>query len=199
MKLGELLRSDLERYFHYYGQPGRTPRRRDMWRSFLLPRCLPVTLYRLSQSARTHGWTGLSKLFTWLNFYLHNVEISAECEIGPYFFMPHVAGSVIGAQSIGHHAVIYHQVTIGAKSIEHGHVQRPRIGDHAFIASGARVIGPITLGDGCTVGANAVVTRSFPSGVVLTGIPATARSPGNELSGEEREGELGGPPKRRKA
>ena len=182
MRLGQLLRSDLERYFHYYGQPGRIPRRRDLWRSFLLPRCLPVTLYRLARSARVHGWTGLAKLITWLNFYLHGIEISADCDIGPYFFMPHVAGTVIGAQSIGHHAVIYHQVTVGAKSIEHEHVQRPQIGDHAFIASGARVIGPIILGDRCTIGANAVVTRSFPSDVVLTGIPATARPARGELT-----------------
>ena len=181
MKLGDLLLSDLERYFHYYGQPGRLPRRRDLWRSFFLPRCLPVTLYRLARSARRNGWTGLAKLITWLNFYLHNLEVSSDCEIGPYLFMPHVAGTVIGAQSIGHHAVIYHQVTIGAKSIEHEHVQRPQIGDHAFIASGARVIGPITLGDHCTIGANAVVIRSFPSNVVLTGIPALSRPAHSDL------------------
>jgi serine O-acetyltransferase len=82
---------------------------------------------------------------------------------------------VIGAQSIGHHAVIYQQVTIGAKSVQHDHVGRPRIGNHVFIASGARVIGDIELGDNCTVGANAVVTRSAGSNLVLTGIPATSR------------------------
>lgn len=173
MTLGALLRSDLERYFHYYGQPGRVPRRRDLWRSFLLPRCLPITLYRLARAAQSSGHSGIAKFLTWMNFYLHNIEISAKCEIGSHLFMPHVAGTVIGAHSIGDHAVIYHQVTIGAKSIEYEHVGRPCIGDYAFIASGARIIGELTLGDRCTVGANAVVMRSFGSNLLLTGIPAT--------------------------
>ena len=175
MTTRELMLSDLERYFFYNGHPGRVPRKRDLWRSFLIPRCLPVAIYRLSHGAYRGGWGRLGKLLTWVNFYLHKIEIAANCEIGSHFYMPHVAGTVIGAQSIGHHAVIYQQVTIGAKTIEFEHVGRPRIGDHAFVASGARIIGDLTLGDRCTVGANAVVTKSFGSDLVLTGIPATSR------------------------
>ncbi len=175
LTLGELLRSDLERYFHYYGQPGRVPRRRDLWRNFLIPRCAPVGLFRLARACQLGGWTRLARLLTWINFYLHGIEIAAQCDIGPYFFMPHASGTVIGAQAIGHHAVIYHQVTIGAKAVEFDHVGRPRIGNNAFIASGARIIGAIELGDGCVVGANAVVTKSAGPNMVLTGIPAVAR------------------------
>lgn len=175
MSLVDLLKSDLERYFEFYGQPGRTPRRRDLWRNFLVPRCLPVALYRLARKAQVSGWPGLAKFLTWLNFYLHGLEIAASCDIGSHFYMPHASGTVIGALSIGHHAVIYHQVTIGAKSVEFDHIGRPRIGNHAMIASGARIIGDIELGDNCTVGANAVVTKSAGSDLVLTGIPAKAR------------------------
>lgn len=178
--LGALLRSDLEAYFTHYGQPGRKARRRDLWRNFLVPRCAPVALYRLARAARLAGWNGLAKLLTWVNFYLHGIEISADCAIGSHFFMPHANGTVIGAQAIGHHAVIYHQVTIGAKAVEFEHVGRPRIGNYAFIASGARIIGDIKLGDNCTVGANAVVTRSAGSDLVLTGIPAKARPKARE-------------------
>lgn len=174
--LGALLASDLERYFHYYGQPGRRVRRRDLWRNFLIPRCAPVALYRLAHAAHRRGNTGLAKLVTWINFYLHGVEISAACAIGPHFFMPHAAGTVIGANRIGAYAVIYHQVTLGAKEIEPAHDQRPTVGDRAFIASGAKIIGAIVLGDDVVVGANAVVTRSFGDGVTLLGIPASARS-----------------------
>jgi len=174
--LRELLKSDLERYFHYYGQSGRMPRTRDLWRNFLVPRCAPVAIYRLSRSAQLKGRTGVAKLLTWLNFYLHGVEIAASCDIGPYFFMPHVAGTVIGADVIGHHAVIYQQVTIGAKAIEHGHFGRPRIGNNVFVASGARIIGDIELGDNCVVGANAVVTKSSGPDITLTGIPARPRA-----------------------
>lgn len=175
LSLGGLLRSDLEAFFAHYGQPGRQVRRRDLWRNFLVPRCAPVALYRVARACRLSGWNRLAKLLTWVNFYLHGIEISADCAIGSHFFMPHANGTVIGAQSIGHHAVIYHQVTIGAKAVEFEHVGRPRIGNHAFIASGARIIGDIELGDNCRVGANAVVTRSAGPDVVLTGIPARAR------------------------
>ncbi|ANY18958.1 Serine acetyltransferase [Tsuneonella dongtanensis] len=111
-------------------------------------------------------------MLTWLNFYVHGVEISSACEIGPHFFMPHVSGTVIGANRIGAYAVIYHQVTLGAKEVEPAHEHRPVVGDRAFIASGAKVIGPISLGDDVVVGANAVVTRSCGDAVTLIGIPA---------------------------
>ena len=84
---------------------------------------------------------------------------------------------------IGAYAVIYHQVTLGAKEIESAHEQRPTVGDRAFIASGAKVIGPIALGNDVVVGANAVVTRSCGDAVTLTGIPASAKP--RALSGDE--------------
>lgn len=171
-----LLASDLERYFHYYGQPGRKVRKRDLWRNFANPRCLPVAVYRLAHAAHRRGWGTLAKALTWLNFYLHGVEISSACTIGPHFFMPHVAGTVIGADRIGAYAVIYHQVTLGAKEIDPGHSRRPVVGDRAFIASGAKIIGSISIGDDCIVGANAVVTRSSGDNQTLTGIPAQART-----------------------
>lgn len=183
LSLGELLASDLERYFFYYGQPNRHVRKRDLWRNFLNPRCLPVALYRLSHAAHRHGNGAIAKLLTWFNFYVHGLEISSACEIGPHFFMPHVAGTVIGANRIGAYAVIYHQVTLGAKEIESAHKQRPTVGDRAFIASGAKIIGPIALGNDVVVGANAVVTRSCGDAVTLTGIPAIAKP--RALSGDE--------------
>ena len=170
-----LLKSDLERYFHYYGQPGRQVRGWQVWRNFLNPRCAPVALYRLAHSLQRRGLSPLAKLLTWWNFFLYGAEISSHCEIGPAFFMPHCSGTVIGANRIGSHAVIYHNVTLGAKSIDPAHGERPVVGDRCFLASGAKIIGAIELGDDVTVGANAVVTKSAGSGVVLTGIPATAK------------------------
>lgn len=180
--LGSLLRSDLERYFHYYGQPGRTVRTVDLWRSFLNPRCLPVSLYRLAHAAENRRLRPLAKLLTWLNFYLHGLEVWSGCVIGSHFFMPHVQGSVIGASTIGDYAVIYHQVTLGAKEIDTTNSLRPIIGDRAFIASGAKIIGSLEIGDDCVVGANAVVTKSCPAGMVLVGVPAIAK-PRTDLLG----------------
>ena len=166
MTLTELLISDLERYFFYNGQQGRNPRKRDLWRNFLIPRCAPVALYRLSRWLWERKRGGLSKFVTWVNFYLYGVEISSECAIGPFFYMPHASGAVIGALSIGSYAVIYHQVTIGATRIQFDHLLRPVIGNRVLIASGAKVLGNIEIGDGCKIGANSLVMRSMASGMV---------------------------------
>jgi serine O-acetyltransferase len=182
LSLLQLLKSDLERYYHYHGRPGRSPRTPELWRCFLLPRILPVTIYRLSQAAARRRWIACAKFLTWLNFYLHNIEIAANCDIGSHFFMPHVAGTVIGASRIGDYAVIYHQVTVGAKEIETAYEARPVVGDRVFLASGARVIGAIEIGDDCVIGANAVVTRSADSNQFLAGVPAIAR-PRSEQAG----------------
>ncbi len=172
MGLIELLKSDLERHYFYTGRAGREPRAYELWRNFLVPRCAPVALYRVSHWLLQKRLSPFAKIVTWLNFYLYGIEIAAQCRIGPHFYMPHASGSVIGAMSIGHHAVIYHQVTIGAKDIMFAYEGRPVVGDNVLIASGARVIGAITIGDGCVIAANAVVNRSTDPGCLLAGVPA---------------------------
>lgn len=174
MGLIELLKSDLERHYFYTGRAGRTPRAYHLWRNFLVPRCAPVGIYRLSHWLHEKRLRPLAKLLTWVNFYLYGIEIASACRIGPHFYMPHASGTVIGALSIGHHAVVYHQVTIGAKEIMFSYEARPVVGDNVFIASGAKVIGAITIGDGCVIAANAVVNKSTPPGTLLTGVPAKA-------------------------
>jgi serine O-acetyltransferase len=170
--LSGLLRSDLERYFFYNGQPGRLPRKRDLWRNFFVPRCAPVAIYRLARWFQVRNLGGLAKLATWVNFYLHSVEISSRCDIGPYFYMPHAAGAVIGATSIGEYAVIYHQATLGAKAIEFGDEGRPVVGDRVLIGSGAKVLGDIHIGNDCRIGANSVVLTSMPANSLAVGVPA---------------------------
>lgn len=167
-----LLLSDLERYFFYNGQKSRIPRNRDLWRNFLIPRCAPVALYRVAHHLQLGGLSGLSKLVTWINFYLHGVEISARCKIGPYFYMPHASGAVIGAKAIGSYVVIYHQATLGAKTVVFGDEGRPTVGDNVMVGSGAKVLGEITIGDGCKIGANSVVIESLPPNVLAIGVPA---------------------------
>lgn len=172
LSLIDFLLSDLERYFFYNGQAGRNPRKRDLWRNFLVPRCAPVALYRISRRFYIGRFRGLSKVITWMNFYLHGVEISARCDIGPYFYMPHASGAVIGATTIGRYAVIYHQATLGAKTIEYGDEGRPVVGNGVVIGSGAKILGDIFIGDNSRIGANSVVVESLPSNTLAVGVPA---------------------------
>lgn len=168
----DLLKSDLHQYYIYTNRPGKRVSSFGLWRNFVIPRCAPVGIYRLSHWLHMHRLTPVAKILSWMNLFIFGVEIASNCKIGSHFYMPHVSGTVIGAMSIGHHAVIYHQVTIGAKEIMFEYEGRPVIGNNVFIASGAKVIGDILVGDGCVIAANAVVHRSTPENCLLTGVPA---------------------------
>lgn len=107
------------------------------------------------------------------------VEIRAVNEIGPGLVMFHPHDIVIGVGArVGRNVSIYNGVTLGAKTFEYLSVQHkvlrdyPIIEDNVTIFSGAKLIGPITIGRNSIVGANSVVLESFPAGTILAGVPA---------------------------
>ena len=72
--------------------------------------------------------------------------------------------------------MIYHGVTLGGRSLSR--VKRhPTVGNRVTIGSGARILGPVTVGDDTQVGANAVVVKDVPAGAVAVGVPAVLRFP----------------------
>lgn len=90
-------------------------------------------------------------------------------KIGRRFRVPHISGIVISYYaSIGDDCTIYHQVTIGEESIKHKG-QAPIIGNNVYIGAGAKILGPITIGDNVRIGANAVVTKNVPSNCTVVG------------------------------
>jgi serine O-acetyltransferase len=103
------------------------------------------------------------------------VEIHPAATIGRRFFIDHGMGIVIGSTAeIGDDVMLYQGVTLGGRSLEK--VKRhPTIGDRVTIGAGAKVLGPITIGAGSAVGANAVVVKDTPPDSIVTGIPATFR------------------------
>jgi serine O-acetyltransferase len=91
------------------------------------------------------------------------VEIHPAAKIGKRFFIDHGMGVVIGATAIvGDDVMIYHDVTLGAKSGGSGK-RHPTIGNKVVIGAGARVIGDISIGEGVKISANMVVTKSVPA------------------------------------
>lgn len=159
MTLIKLLQSDLERYYFYTGKPNRTPKKIELYKCFIIPRCLLATLYRVSHSFYKREWVILGQLITWIAFFLFGSEINSRTEIGPGLFFPHPNGIVIGAKSIGCNAVIYHQTTIGAARVEFGMNNRPVLGDNIVVGAGAKILGDFSMPDDCLVKANSLITK----------------------------------------
>ena len=91
------------------------------------------------------------------------VEIHPGARIGRRFFIDHGMGVVIGETTvIGDDVMIYHDVTLGARTFENGK-RHPTIGDSVIIGAGARVLGNVSVGTGARISANSVVTRDVPA------------------------------------
>lgn len=99
------------------------------------------------------------------------VSIARSAEIGVPVMVHHHGGVFVAAGStIGTRCQIYHQVTIGESGGQR--MGRPAIGDEVVIGAGAKVLGPICVGNGARVGANAVVLSDVPPGALAVGVPA---------------------------
>lgn len=103
------------------------------------------------------------------------VEIHPGATIGRRFFIDHGMGVVIGETAeVGDDVMLYHGVTLGGRSMERTK-RHPTVEDGVTIGAGARVIGPVVLGEGAQIGANAVVVKDVPSQATAVGVPATVR------------------------
>lgn len=135
-----------------------------------------IWVHRLTHRMwRTEGLRFPARVLSQLTRVLTGVEIHPAATIGRRFFIDHGMGIVIGGTAeIGDDVMLYQGVTLGGRSLEK--VKRhPTIGDRVTIGAGAKVLGPITIGAGAAVGANAVVVKDTPPDSIVTGIPATFR------------------------
>jgi serine O-acetyltransferase len=111
----------------------------------------------------------MARMFSNWSRFLTGIEIHPGATIGKRFVIDHGMGVVIGETAIiGEDVLMYHGVTLGGK--ENSAVDRhPIVGSHVVIGAGAKLIGRITIGDYCYVGANTVVTKDVPSGSTVVG------------------------------
>lgn len=133
--------------------------------------------YRLMQGARRWHLTPLEMIFNRINSACCGCVIGRGAEFGPGFVLIHANGVVInGRVRGGANVKLEHQVTIGA---EKG--QSPILGDDIFLGAGAKILGPVHIGSGARIGANAVVLTDIPEHSTAVGIPAKVvrtRTPG---------------------
>lgn len=100
------------------------------------------------------------------------IDIHPGARIGRRVFIDHGTGVVIGeTASVGENVVIFHGVTLGGVAMVKGK-RHPTVGSNVMIGAGAKVLGPIKIGDHSKIGANAVVVREVPTEHVAVGIPA---------------------------
>lgn len=102
---------------------------------------------------------------------LTGVDIHPAASIGERLFIDHATGVVIGETTqIGDDVTIYQGVTLGGTSLAH-EKRHPTIGSRVTIGAGAKILGPITIGDDSRIGANSVVVKSVPPNSVVVGVP----------------------------
>ena len=118
---------------------------------------------------------GPARVLSQLTRFLTGIEIHPGATIGRRFFIDHGMGVVIGETAeIGDDVMLYHGVTLGGRSLEHGK-RHPTLGDRVTVGAGAKILGPLVIGDDSAIGANAVVTHDVPPDSIATGIPAVVR------------------------
>lgn len=128
-------------------------------------------LYRIGHFFHKHRIPVLPFLCNGLIRFVHNSAVYCQSEIGKgtVFGYGGIAVVIHKRSVIGKECVIGSNVTIGGRSRSE-HV--PVIGDHVYIATGAKILGDIHVGDGAVIGANAVVLEDVPAYSVVVGIPA---------------------------
>ncbi len=141
---------------------------------FCYPGLHAVMFYRLANALWRRRLHLLGRFVSHLGRWLTGIEIHPGARIGRRLFIDHGMGVVIGETAeIGNDVTLYQACTLGGTSLHKGK-RHPTLEDGVIVGSGAQVLGPITVGAGARIGANAVVIGDVPGGVTMVGIPARA-------------------------
>jgi serine O-acetyltransferase len=151
----------------------RDPAARSVWEVLT---CYPgfhaLQLHRVSHALWRSGFTWLARFSSHVTRFFTGIEIHPGATIGRRVFIDHGMGVVIGETAeIGDECTLYHGVTLGGVSWDHGK-RHPTLGRGVVVGAGAKIQGPFVEGDGSKVGSNAVVLKPVPPGATVVGIPA---------------------------
>jgi len=160
------LRSDLQ------AARDRDPAARSAWEIAL---CYPgvhaIWAHRASHALWKGGYPFAARVTAALAQALTGVDIHPAATLGAGLFIDHATGVVIGETAeVGEDVTLYQGVTLGGTSLEHGK-RHPTLGDRVTVGAGAKVLGPVTIGDDGRIGANAVVVKDVPPNSVVVGVP----------------------------
>lgn len=136
-----------------------------------------IIAYRAANWLWRQGFRLLGRLVSHLARMVTGIEIHPGCTIGRRVFIDHGTGVVIGETAeIGNDVTLYQGVTLGGTSLNRGK-RHPTLRDGVIVGAGGQVLGPVVVGEGARVGANAVVLTDVPPGVTMVGIPGRPAVP----------------------
>jgi len=145
-----------------------------------------VLWHRLNHWLWTHGAKWLARWLAAIARWLTGIEIHPAARIGRRFFIDHGMGVVIGETTqIGDDCTLYHGVTLGGTSWQKGK-RHPTLGNNVVVGAGAKILGPVHMGDGVRIGSNAVVLRDVPPGATVVGVPGRIVTPAGERTAQDR-------------
>ena len=142
--------------------------------------------YRVAHALHQSGVPVLPRLISMLTRALTGIEIHPAARIGQGLFIDHGVGVVIGETAdIGNDVTLYQGVTLGGTGFATGK-RHPTVQDNVTIGSGAKLLGPITIGHGAKIGANSVVITDIPANTTVVGVPGhPVRVDGRRVEGPD--------------
>ena len=142
--------------------------------------------HRVAHALASVGVPFLPRLIAYLSRSITGIEIHPKVRIGADFFIDHGSGVVIGETAeIGDSVTIYQGVTLGGTGFQIGK-RHPTVRDYVTIGSGAKLLGPIVVGEGAKIGANTVVVEDVPPRSTVVGNPGhPVRVEGRRLEGPD--------------
>jgi len=127
--------------------------------------------HRVAHALHGAGVPLLPGAIAYMTRSITGVEIHPAAKIGPELFIDHGSGVVIGETAeIGKRVTLYQGVTLGGTGFQRGK-RHPTLGDNVTVGSGAKLLGPISVGDGAKIGANTVVVEDVPPSSTVVGNP----------------------------
>ena len=139
---------------------------------FNYPGVWAVINYRIANRLYVKKWKRVARIISGISQTITNIDIHPAASIGRRLFIDHGFGVVIGETAVLEDDIlIYQGVTLGGVSVHKGK-RHPTVKSNSVLGSGAKILGNITVGENCKVGANSVVVCDVPSNSTAIGVPA---------------------------
>lgn len=172
-----MLRDELKKILDYFASDIKAAFEKDPAARSLVevltsyPGTQAILLHRIAHFFEKVGLPYVPRFLSYINRQITGIDIHPGAKIGRDFFIDHGSGTVIGETAeIGDNVTLYQNVTLGGTSLKR-EKRHPTLGNNIVVGAGAKILGPVRIGDNVKVGANSVVTKDVPSDSVVVGVP----------------------------